>query len=322
MTVFPASPEPLVSPQPGVLAAAPQWWYTRLYTGGIDASDDVIVGILPPLLAEVRALGASRWFFLRYVDRSGPHLRLRVFGPGRSLDRLVRSTRDLGEQLELIVNRSRQPQVELVSGAHAAVFAGAGTAVGLRPAVYEPEIAKYGGTAGIGLAEQLFEFSSELALWAVAEGKKGGSRDALAVLLLTDGVGALVRGAWSASWPTQPVFAWSRVWQEHARWWIGAASGDDEVRRRLDKQAAAGREQFAERVRSLLAEPVVEAWRRRWGRAMEDYLAAAGRVAVSSTAQNLVFHQNHMLMNRLGYAPFEEALLGMYARDWGAPLHD
>ena len=32
--------------------------------------------------------------------------------------------------------------------------------------------------------------------------------------------------------------------------------------------------------------------------------------------QNLTFHQNHMLMNRLGYLPREEALLGMHARDW------
>ena len=67
--------------------------------------------------------------------------------------------------------------------------------------------------------------------------------------------------------------------------------------------------------------PDVAAWRRRWFRAVDDYLTAAEKLEVRRTPQHLAFHQNHMLMNRLGYLPREEALLGLHARDWiSAPV--
>ncbi|PPG71280.1 hypothetical protein C5C31_02670 [Rathayibacter rathayi] len=306
------------APRPLDVAAAPQWWYARLYTGGVDAIDDVIAELLPSLLAEVRALDASRWFFLRYVDPSGPHLRLRVFGPGASLDRLVRVSRDLCTHLELIVSASRSPRIELVRGANAAVFAGSGDAVGLRPAVYEPETDKYGGLDGVELAERVFEFSSELALWGVAEYEKGADRDALAALLLADGAGALAHGTRAQEWPARRAVSWLRFWQIHAEWWTGAVFGDETVRAGLDAHVCAHRSAVMERLRRTAVQPGVEAWRRRWFRAVDDYLTAAGRLGVPRTPQHLVFHQNHLLMNRLGYLPREEALLGLHARDWVA----
>jgi thiopeptide-type bacteriocin biosynthesis protein len=306
------------APRPVELADAPQWWYACLYTGGVDATDDVVAGLLPPVLAEVRALGASRWFFLRYVDRSGPHLRLRVFGPGASLDRLVRSVDDLGAHLELITTAPRARRIELVPGAGAALLAGAGDAVGVRPAVYEPEIDKYGGLDGVELAERLFEFSSELALWGVSEHEKGGARDALAALLLADAAGALLHGARAERWPARRAVSWSRFWHIHSRWWTGAVLGDETLRVALEARAAGHRDAVGERLRRTAALPGVQAWRRRWFRAIDDHLAAAGRMEVPRSPQHLVFHQNHMLMNRLGYLPREEALLGIHARDWTA----
>lgn len=308
--------------RPPDLAAAPQWWYARLYTGGVDAIDHVIEGLLPPLLAEVRALGASRWFFLRYFDRSGPHLRLRVFGPGASLDRLVRASHDLGTHLELIVSASRSQWIELVPGASAAVLAGSGDAVGLRPAVYEPEIDKYGGLNGVELAERIFEFSSELALWGVAEHEKGAGRDALAALLLADGAGALSYGARAQEWPARRAVSWLRFWRVHTGWWTGAVLGNETVRTGLEAHASAHWSAVVKRLRRTAAQPGVAAWRRRWFRAIDDYLAEAGRLEVPRTPQHLVFHQNHLLMNRLGYLPPEEALLGLHARDWIASSGD
>ena len=304
------------APHPGAVAATPQWWYACLYTGGVEGGDDVIAGLLPPLLAEVRVLGAGRWFFLRYFDETGPHLRLRVFGPGRSLDRLVRSMADLGAHLELIATRPRQRVVELVPGATAAVLGSASRAVGTRPAVYEPEIDKYGGLDGVELAEQLFEFSSELALWGVSAHEKGGRRDGLAALLLADTAGALTWGARADAWPARGRTPWPRFWATHTDWWTGAVTGDTRYRDRLEEHAAAHRGAVAERMRSTAADPGVEAWRRRWFRAVDDYLAAAGHLGVPRSPQHLAFHQNHMLMNRLGYLPREEALLGLHARDW------
>ncbi|GAA4194086.1 hypothetical protein GCM10022219_16800 [Microbacterium oryzae] len=307
------------APHPDDIATTPQWWYACLYTGGMEAADDVIAGLLPPLLAEVRALGASRWFFIRYFDESGPHIRLRVFGPGRSLDRLVRTMTDLGAHLELIATAPRARQVELVPGAAAAILGSERRTVGQRVAVYEPEIDKYGGLEGVEIAEQMFEFSSELALWGVSEHEKGRSRDGLAALLLADTVGALCYGARAARWERRRSWSWRDYWMTHADWWTGARTGAAALRDRLERHASAHRHVVHERMRAVAAKPDVNAWRRRWFRAMDDYLATAGSLAVPRTPQHLAFHQNHMLMNRLGYLPREEALLGMHARDWMAP---
>lgn len=296
------------------LSEIPQWWYACLYTGGSNATDDVIAGLLPPMLADVRMSGAQRWFFIRYFDDSGPHLRLRIFGPARALNRLVRSYSDVSAHLDLMRQIERGEPVELMKGPK---YPGQlRDSVGISPAVYAPEIEKYGGMVGIELAEAFFEFSSELALWAVAQHQKGSSRDALAILLLSDSVDSLLTGPTASHWWQRQRVSVDRFWQIHANWWTGAIHGDDAFRKLTRNHASAHRESMQDRIAIVAAEPNVLAWRQRWFKAIDAYLNDVHDYDVGRTAQHLVFHQNHMIMNRLGYLPREEALLGMYAADW------
>jgi len=309
------------APRPDELALAPQWWYARLYTGSAEAADDVIAGILPPLLAEVRTLGSSRWFFIRFIDENGPHLRLRIFGPGHSLDRLVRTMTDLSAHLELIASIQRSGPIELVPGATAAVYGPGGRTIETQPAVYEPELDKYGGLDGVEIAERLFEFSSELALWAVSQHPKGGTRDGIAALLLADTFGALTLGSKPAAHTRRRAWPWHSFWRVHANWWTGVEHVGPGLRDKLEQHAAAHRRAVQARMHAAAEVPDVAAWRRRWFRAVDDYFTAAEQLEVPRTPQHLAFHQNHMLMNRLGYLPREEALLGLHARDWiSAPV--
>jgi thiopeptide-type bacteriocin biosynthesis protein len=297
------------------LSAVPQWWYVCLDVGDTDAADAVVTGLLPPFLAEARALGAARWFFIRYSDESGPHLRLRLFGPGRCLDRLVRSGAELRDHLGALTDRRPPVAPRLVHPGPLLVTRGG--PVGVRPALYEPEVHKYGGLAGVERAEALFEFSSELAVWAVATHRKGATRDALAALLLADAAGALAHGRTAEAWPLRSRLSWHGFWAVHTRWWTaGPGAGRDGVAQRLARHVADHGGDQLERMRTVAEDPDVDAWRRRWFRAVDHYLADAGRLGVDRTPQHLTFHHNHMLMNRLGYLPREEALLGLYARDW------
>lgn len=293
------------------LSGEDQWWYACLYTGGSQASDDVIAALLPPLLAEVRLAGAQRWFFIRYFDDTGPHLRLRVYGPQRALNGLVRNYPDLRAHLELIAGAERGPGIELVPGP---VLPGQlRDPVGISPALYVPEVEKYGGMIGVELAEAMFMFSSELALWAVAEHDKGATRDAVAILLLGDGVHAMTQGAMSEhGWQRSRVSA-TRFWQIHASWWTGSIHGNEVFHQALEQRVFATAQHLETRLEITAADPQVASWRRRWIRALDAYLHDAHHYHVERTAQHLLFHQNHMLMNRLGYLPREEALLGMYA---------
>lgn len=302
-------------------AEIPQWWYACLYTGGSNAADDVIAGVLPPLLADVRMGGAQRWFFIRYFDDSGPHLRLRIFGPERALNRLVRSYTDISAHLDLMIQMDRGAPIELVRGPmHPGQLR---ESVGISPAVYVPEIEKYGGMVGVELAEAFFEFSSELALWAVAQHQKGGSRDALAVLLLSDSVDSLATGPTAERWRQRQRVSAERFWEIHANWWTGAIHGDTSFRELTRSHANTHLENMRQRIERVAADPNVVAWRQRWFKAMDAYLNDAHDYEVGKTAQHLVFHQNHMIMNRLGYLPREEALLGMHTADWMQhnPLH-
>lgn len=62
---------------------------------------------------------------------------------------------------------------------------------------------------------------------------------------------------------------------------------------------------------AVAEDPVVAACRDEWADAVSVYLDAA--TAVPRTPGHLIFHQNHMMSNRLGILPREEALLGLIA---------
>ena len=118
-----------------------EWLYAKLYCGPLGA-DQILREVVGPLVRQALGTGAvERWFFLRFADPH-PHLRLRLQGP---------PVRHLGETLPAL---------------HAALApaCGRGTVWRLQLDTYEREVERYGGEAGILLAERIFEVDSEAAL--------------------------------------------------------------------------------------------------------------------------------------------------------------
>lgn len=192
---------------------AQQWWFAQIYTSGFEGADPLIADVLPAMIAQVRPLGMQRWFFMRYLDDHGPHVRLRVLGNRAVQDRLQDSRHELRDQINAIC---AQPiRHEFITTVPRETYEGR-LGTGSRGALYEPELTKYGGPSGVALAEELFEFSSELALWACGRFEKTTDRAALATLLLGDVADSLIHGPGAAPARHSPV-DWDGYWDHHLR---------------------------------------------------------------------------------------------------------
>jgi class I lanthipeptide synthase len=127
-TARPAPPAPpKVAPVRRSFAPGSEWLYAKLYAGSATA-DQILTEAIAPLVT-----GGVPWFFLRYSDPHW-HVRLRVHGEpawlyGDLMPRLAEATRAM-------LDDGRMWRLQLDT--------------------YEREIERYGGDAGIALAERLF----------------------------------------------------------------------------------------------------------------------------------------------------------------------
>lgn len=125
-------------------APGSEWLYAKLYTG-ISAGDRVLCDVVAPVVEQAAASGAcDRWFFLRYADPDF-HIRVRFHGEPGAVSQLIPA---LHERCAPLVAEGFIHRVQLDT--------------------YDREIERYGGDAGIELAEQLFRADSEAALAVVS----------------------------------------------------------------------------------------------------------------------------------------------------------
>jgi thiopeptide-type bacteriocin biosynthesis protein len=128
-----------------------QWLYAKLYTGTSTA--DRILCEVAPVIHEGLASGAAQgWFFIRYGD-PGWHVRLRFHGEPALLHGQVLAA--LQETVAPLLDDGRLWKLQLDT--------------------YEREVERYGGPAGMPLAERLFQADSEavLRILEMIEGDEG-----------------------------------------------------------------------------------------------------------------------------------------------------
>lgn len=134
----PAVPAPMIrrSFPPGS-----EWLFVKLYAG-VAGADQMLRETVAPVVHEAVDRGlADRWFFIRYADPQ-PHLRVRFHGAPDAL---------LGGLWPLL-------------RAAAAPLLDDGRIRRLTLETYEREVERYGGPAGIELAEQVFHADSDAVL--------------------------------------------------------------------------------------------------------------------------------------------------------------
>nr|WP_237539232.1 thiopeptide-type bacteriocin biosynthesis protein [Streptomyces sp. SID4951] len=272
------------------------WWYVRAYPGHPDLMDEATRVLLPWLAARAADEDASAWFFTRYWDMSGHHLRLRLKCSADGADRIHDR---LPELAQLLHSLGRPVDTErLVPGS---VPHGLPLVKQARTCFYAPELAKYGGSGGVARAEELFTASCR---W-YNDHQLGAldplfDRSALAVMYMR----GLVRAALHNGARTE-------FWTAHRRQWgrqLRMAAPEQEELRRLLSRAAEGTGGTTARLDPRLGESV-EAHIETVVRTLDG--AAADRNPVPRST--LLLHYLHMDLNRWGFVPAEESLLGVLA---------
>ncbi|WP_341394407.1 lantibiotic dehydratase C-terminal domain-containing protein [Arthrobacter sp. G119Y2] len=290
-----------------------KWWTLSFYTGGFDVADGIIGELVTPLAAHAQAKGGRRWYYTRCMEPANAHVRLRILAEPELLEKLQCLLGALREQASGVIGHLEMTQ-DFSEPVTDRMSPGGTEPHNLR---MEADLAKYGGVEGLGLAEEIFELSSELGAWAAARFPKVQNRWALGSLLLFDSARSMMKGPRSASWPDRRRISWDYYWDSHLRS-CTAAFGPRaaSVRQAMTVQVAAKIMPTQHLMAATAAESAVENWRRRWFRTVDTYLYRADKLRLSRSAQHLTVYQAHMLLNRLGLSLREEAVLGLYARSW------
>ncbi|MFI0978260.1 lantibiotic dehydratase C-terminal domain-containing protein [Streptomyces sp. NPDC021093] len=273
------------------------WWYVRAYPGHPDAMDEATRVLIPWLSALASEEAASAWFFTRYWDMSGHHLRLRLKCSADGIDRVHER---LPELVGLLYALDRPtPSARLVPGS---VPQGLPMVKQARCCLYAPELAKYGGARGVARVEELFTASCR---WY--DDQRIGALDPLfdRAALAVSYMSALVRAA------LPEPRARTAFWTAHRRQWGRqlrmAAPGQEDLRGLLDRAARGTGEALAR-----LSTPLQESTTRHVETVVHTLdVAMADKNPVPR--EELLLHYLHMDLNRWGFVPAEESLLGVLA---------
>lgn len=286
------------------MAGLGSWVYLKTYLGqAVDRFDPLIIDVCENLLA---GDDFDRWFFLRYVDEQGLHLRVRCRARAGAHEQLTaRATKicenALGEVLRRAPGRYR-PMV-VPPGWGDAPHEVTGAANGVVASTYEPELDKFGGVCGMAIAEQTFEVSSMVAVKVLRHEAQGYySRKDIAAELMAEAARAFT--------PDENA---SAFWRRYSLYWLGGETPvADEWRRRFfaKAQRLQGDCQpvlWPSSELALEARAAAAAWKSQLEKSAEAYGAIELPPAVSPST--LTFHFAHLMNNRLGLSVLEEAYL-------------
>jgi thiopeptide-type bacteriocin biosynthesis protein len=165
--------------------------------------------------------------------------------------------------------------------------------------IYEPEISAF-GVEGIKIAEELFQASSEVALAVLDLEERGvSSRLDIAPLLMESVAEAFVP-------ETDPCL----LWNAYAKYWTYIVTGEvrkRELSSRLAHLAIRSPVVRRKQLKTLENDQLLDGWAKALSFAAKRF-TAAGDVAPRRRS-DLSFHFMHLMNNRLGVLPIQEALL-------------
>ncbi len=285
--------------------SGPSWEYLKLYFGTQSERADAFLAELCRRMSASRSI--DKWFFLRYVDETGFHVRLRFLpkaGEQEHTSALVR--RDCGEMLDRMYDflpGTYRPMVSLPDYMTDGVeVPQVDPRLRIASDAYVPESDKYGRGEALAIAEGVFHLSSTLAGRILRDEEAGlYSRKTLAPWLMHEP---------AAAFPSRRA---AEYWAQYSLYWLGGDSpAAQDWRQRFKLKADELREAGhpvlqAEAELPREAAGVVRDWRAGLLEAARGYRALGDGAGVRRDVLSLNF--SHLMMNRLGIATLEESYL-------------
>lgn len=278
-----------------------KWVFYSIYISKTDYLESIITNIVTPAIQKLRNnVQVHKWFFIRYVDLQGPHIRLRCLVNDKDVAEAEGIIEGLIQgKLSKIADQplpkmKRLLPVKMDSSEFETCF---------QQEDYEPEYEKYGGHLGVEIAETIFESSSELAISFFDHAYfSDNDRFDLALLLMK------ITAEQASLSDTEKMVLWEKM----LHYWSGADYSEDNSYKINLKTAAKKRVDVISRVvtktsSDSLVKNLIEGYRSTLDLAFKN-IKTTKKIKLSSS--HLAFHYIHMMNNRLGVWPIEEAYLG------------
>ncbi|MEW1633388.1 thiopeptide-type bacteriocin biosynthesis protein [Streptomyces sp. NPDC093801] len=283
------TPPPPAPARPGPEAVEHDWLYYRIFVRDRRDLTPLVHHTVRRIVAAAHVIDPrGGWFFLRFVDECGMQVRLRVHG---RLD-AVAAVEAAADRI-LADTAAMPPELARAYRGHA-------------KSLYEPEYAKFGGAAGVRLAERASQAASEAALELIGPD--------FPRLRLGHALAATLSALELLPAGQRLSFVYHMTW-----YWTGQ-NGDRSGPLRARVDAAARR--LAPDLRRLLAQVRGGPYRGvhdAYGLGLRDLLARHRAAGIPRTGPHLLFHLIHLTNNRLGVTPAEEAVLARWIRaEYGA----
>lgn len=305
---------PIVSNHAQIVSnhAQNNWLYFKIYPHSSDQLDEVIRFIVSPAVELVRStLELERWFFIRYMDQHGWHIRLRLRGPFQEHKEVYQQIGDLIERALPTLPYQKRGRI---LPAYLSPPSQLGKS-GYKITDYQPEYQKYGGNTGILIAERLFEASSELAVQAVM---RSPLLDLRRVLLSLHLMQVVINTVFDTVEKRNHFL-------KHYHWYWGGQDREEgkALQNTLRQSASIRRDPLIEQLANDLKDPIVQVLIEDYQKAVTETVQALHTAIdeLSESIDHMCFDYVHMNNNRLGIIPFEESYLSALLLEMSSTDH-
>lgn len=277
-----------------------KWLFYSLYPGNPLFLDNVVLDIITPLMNQLKEDDYTSWFFIRYWDQEGPHIRFRILPKDDSTSNKIRNYIETNSKIKISTYSNetvyyRKPLIPIPTMTNTSTL--------VRQQTYIPEYGKYGGVKGIDIAEKLFHYSSEMVLQAIQKEREEElfSRSYLSIFLMEKLAKSVLKKQKKIN----------RFLSDYFHYWTGGDSQEGGNFRKkisvaVDKRINSIDNKWTKMENEFEKINFVNLHVKQF---IDAIKCAKQSNEVMTTEEDLFFHYMHMMNNRLGISTSEEAYI-------------
>lgn len=275
-----------------------EWIYYNFFLKHVELLDHAVDRVVTEAYQKLsRKMEVYRWFYIRYFDYAGPHIRLRFLLRADQMEHASQLLDELfARYSEEMKDINTVPSKRLIPVHVEALNQGNGE-TRYELSMYEPEADKYGGKQGVAISEELFQHSSELGIKLIG-GILSGEINRFSVgLRIMDSV---LKKNFTRMTEIDAFLT------QYLAYWSGSVHSDWTAYR---DQLLSSAEKRIDLTWNILNPDNPDPAAEEYGLFTQHIFRQMESEGVSKARSDLMFNYTHMMNNRLGIWPLEEAYL-------------